>query len=227
MAAAVGPVGQAAGSSVPQLRRGRGRRRRDEAVPADDDGDPPESPARRSGQREGPAGDPGPPRVRQFQIQNILCGYFLTKTELPSKSGLDNLYPNVSLAFIKGIAQYSSSLATSEDTPPVPAQKPRTQPAPKPTEASVGVKRRKRKRVLKSRTFVDDEGCIVTEKAYESQSCTESEEDVRTKPAAAPKAPVGPPKKDPKEEKRGTKKGGLAPGKANKQASIMGFFQKK
>ncbi|XP_013909684.1 PREDICTED: DNA polymerase delta subunit 3-like [Thamnophis sirtalis] len=54
----------------------------------------------------------------------------------------------------------SSSLATSEDTPPVPAQKPRTQPAPKPTEASVGVKRRKRKRVLKSRTFVDDEGCI-------------------------------------------------------------------
>ncbi|XP_070799140.1 E3 ubiquitin-protein ligase RNF169 isoform X2 [Pituophis catenifer annectens] len=60
-AAAVGPGGRAAGSSVPSLRRGRGRRRRDEAVPADDDGAP-ETPARHSGQREGAAGDPGPPR---------------------------------------------------------------------------------------------------------------------------------------------------------------------
>lgn len=67
----------------------------------------------------------------------------------------------------------------------------------------------------------------VTEKAYESETCTESEEDVRTKPLAPHKAPPGPPKKDPKEEKRGTKKGGVIPGKANKQASIMGFFQKK
>ncbi|XP_058042045.1 DNA polymerase delta subunit 3 isoform X2 [Ahaetulla prasina] len=121
----------------------------------------------------------------------------------------------------------SSSLAISEDNPPAPAQKPQPQPAPAPVEASVGVKKRKRKRVLKSRTFVDEEGCIVTEKAYESESCTESEEEVRTKPSAAHKAPAGPPKKDPKEEKRGTKKGGAVPGKANKQASIMGFFQKK
>ncbi|XP_070605519.1 DNA polymerase delta subunit 3 isoform X2 [Erythrolamprus reginae] len=120
----------------------------------------------------------------------------------------------------------SPSLPTPEDHPPEPAQKPQTAPAP--VEASVGVKKRKRKRVLKSRTFVDEEGCIVTEKAYESESCMESEEDVRTKPVAAHKTPAAPPKRDAKEEKRGTKKGGVVPGsKANKQSSIMGFLQKK
>ncbi|XP_039211819.1 DNA polymerase delta subunit 3 [Crotalus tigris] len=121
----------------------------------------------------------------------------------------------------------ASSPAASEDSPPEPAQKPQPPPAPAPVVASVGKKKHKRKRVLKSRTFVDDEGCIVTEKAYESESCTESEEDVRTKPGAARKASVAAAKKEPKEEKKGTKKGGLVPAKPNKQASIMGFFQKK
>ncbi|KAG8137124.1 hypothetical protein E2320_005673 [Naja naja] len=95
----------------------------------------------------------------------------------------------------------SSSLATSEDNPPEPAQKPLPQPAPAPVEASVGAKRRKRKRVLKSRTFVDDEGCIVTEKAYESESCTESEEDL-TRPF------LGPPKKTPKRRREAPRKEG-------------------
>ncbi|XP_070605516.1 E3 ubiquitin-protein ligase RNF169 [Erythrolamprus reginae] len=60
-AAALGPGGRAAGSAVLPLRRGRGRRRRDDTLPADDDAAP-EAPARRSGQREGPARDPGPAR---------------------------------------------------------------------------------------------------------------------------------------------------------------------
>nr|XP_028581544.1 DNA polymerase delta subunit 3-like [Podarcis muralis] len=89
--------------------------------------------------------------------------------------------------------------------------------------ASAGEKKRKRKRVLKSKTFVDEEGCIVTEKAYESESCTDSEGDFRSKPSAARKPPAGAAKKEPKEEKRGAKRAT----KANKQASIMGFFQKK
>uniref|UniRef100_H3CRA2 DNA polymerase delta subunit 3 n=1 Tax=Tetraodon nigroviridis TaxID=99883 RepID=H3CRA2_TETNG len=38
---------------------------------------------------------------------------------------------------------------------------------------------RKRRRVLKTRTFVDDEGCIVTEKGYESESYSETEDDVQ------------------------------------------------
>ncbi|XP_063162074.1 DNA polymerase delta subunit 3 [Candoia aspera] len=122
-----------------------------------------------------------------------------------------------------------SSPATSEDFSPEPALKPPPPPppAPAPVESSMGEKKRKRKRVLKSKTFVDEEGCIVTEKAYESESCSGSEEEFRTRPAAAHKSPPGAAKKEPKEEKRGTKKGGLAPGKSNKQASIVGFFQKK
>uniref|UniRef100_A0A670HSU3 DNA polymerase delta subunit 3 n=1 Tax=Podarcis muralis TaxID=64176 RepID=A0A670HSU3_PODMU len=63
----------------------------------------------------------------------------------------------------------------------------------------------------------------VTEKAYESESCTDSEGDFRSKPSAARKPPAGAAKKEPKEEKRGAKRAT----KANKQASIMGFFQKK
>ncbi|XP_060091196.1 DNA polymerase delta subunit 3 [Heteronotia binoei] len=99
--------------------------------------------------------------------------------------------------------------------------------AHEPTEAPAGGKKRKRKRVLKSKTFVDEEGCIVTEKVYESESCTDSGEEFRSRPAAAHKPlPARTAKKEPKEDKKGTKKG-AATLKANKQASIMGFFQKK
>ncbi|XP_053165048.1 DNA polymerase delta subunit 3 isoform X2 [Hemicordylus capensis] len=118
-----------------------------------------------------------------------------------------------------------SPLAPEEkDLSPAPVPKP-PMPEPVPMEASVGEKRRKRKRVLKSKTFVDEEGCMVTEKVYESESCTDSEEEFRSKPPAARRPPAGPGKKDPKEERKGTKKG--AASKAPKQASIMGFFQKK
>ncbi|XP_039211816.1 E3 ubiquitin-protein ligase RNF169 [Crotalus tigris] len=72
MAAAGGPGGRDAGSSVPTLRRGRGRRRRVEACPADADGAP-ETPARRWGQWEGPAGDPGPPRDFIFRTPVTLA----------------------------------------------------------------------------------------------------------------------------------------------------------
>ncbi|XP_074917931.1 DNA polymerase delta subunit 3 isoform X1 [Chelonoidis abingdonii] len=58
---------------------------------------------------------------------------------------------------------------------PEPALKIELEPAP--TEASTGGMKRKRKRVLKSKTFVDDEGCMVTEKVYESESCTDGEEE--------------------------------------------------
>ncbi|KAM9499471.1 DNA polymerase delta subunit 3 isoform 1-T1 [Salvelinus alpinus] len=84
-------------------------------------------------------------------------------------------------------------------------------------------KRRKRRRVLKSRTFVDDEGCMVTEKGYESESYSETEDDFKTsKPT--PKNPK--PSTGKKEEKK-SKKAAAACNKSTKQASIMGFFQKK
>ncbi|XP_030333026.1 DNA polymerase delta subunit 3 isoform X2 [Strigops habroptila] len=110
--------------------------------------------------------------------------------------------------------------------PPVPALKTELEPAS--TEVSAGGRKRKRKRVLKSKMFIDDEeGCMVTEKVYESESCTDSEDDFKTKPLAAPKQPVLPPKKEPKEERKNVKKGAAVASRANKQVSIMGFFQKK
>lgn len=68
----------------------------------------------------------------------------------------------------------------------------------------------------------------VTEKAYESESYSEADEDVQAaKPA--PKNPVPPkPAASNKEgEKRSHKKTAASANKGAKQASIMGFFHKK
>lgn len=68
----------------------------------------------------------------------------------------------------------------------------------------------------------------MTEKVYESESCTDSEEEfTKAKPAALHRQSTAPVKKDPKEDRRGPKKGAATASKANKQVSIMGFFQKK
>ncbi|KFV49924.1 DNA polymerase delta subunit 3, partial [Gavia stellata] len=111
--------------------------------------------------------------------------------------------------------------------PPVPALKTELEPAS--VEVSAGGRKRKRKRVLKSKMFIDEEeGCMVTEKVYESESCTDSEDDfAQSKPPAAHKQPALPTKKEPKEERKNPKKGAATANRANKQVSIMGFFQKK
>ncbi|XP_071418323.1 DNA polymerase delta subunit 3 isoform X2 [Pithys albifrons albifrons] len=111
--------------------------------------------------------------------------------------------------------------------PPVPALKTEVEPAS--MQMSAGGRKRKRKRVLKSKMFIDEEeGCMVTEKVYESESCTDSEEEFpKPKPSAAHKQPVLPTRKELKEEKKTLKKGAAPANRANKQVSIMGFFQKK
>uniref|UniRef100_A0A8C6ZQ68 DNA polymerase delta subunit 3 n=1 Tax=Nothoprocta perdicaria TaxID=30464 RepID=A0A8C6ZQ68_NOTPE len=77
------------------------------------------------------------------------------------------------------------------------------------------------------RLLVNDGGKM-TEKVYESESCTDSEDDfAKAKPAAAPRPPAPTIKREPKEEKKNPKKGAATATKANKQVSIMGFFQKK
>ncbi|XP_039601568.1 DNA polymerase delta subunit 3 [Polypterus senegalus] len=98
------------------------------------------------------------------------------------------------------------------------------------TENTSNVRRRKKRKVLKSRTSMDEEGCIVTEKVYESESYSESEDDFSkssrtqpTKSTASVKTVTG--KKD--DEKKGHKKSPASSNKGSKQASIMGFFQKK
>ncbi|KAI3374655.1 hypothetical protein L3Q82_021226 [Scortum barcoo] len=89
------------------------------------------------------------------------------------------------------------------------------------------MKMRKRRRVLKSRTFIDDEGCIVTEKDYESESYSETEDDIQaTKQAAKDPIPAKLPSKK-QDEKKSQKKTSANANKGTKQASITGFFQKK
>ncbi|OXB70413.1 UNVERIFIED_CONTAM: hypothetical protein H355_011115 [Colinus virginianus] len=142
----------------------------------------------------------------------------------------------------KRIKQLESDSSDEEDVPASPTLEEENAPSPPPlvpalkaelepasAEASAGGKKRKRKRVLKSKMFIDEEeGCMVTEKVYESESCTDSEDDfAKTKPPAAPKQPALPVKKEPKEERKNQKKGAATASRANKQVSIMGFFQKK
>ncbi|KAM3866158.1 DNA polymerase delta subunit 3 [Diretmus argenteus] len=123
--------------------------------------------------------------------------------------------------------------------PDSPQPKETRQPSPSPErevkkEESVSRpnysenKRRKRRRVLKSRTFVDEDGCIVTEKGYESESYSETEDDARsTKPAPKDPAPPKIPASKKENEKKSHKKAAANANKGAKQASIMGFFQKK
>ncbi|XP_021527478.1 DNA polymerase delta subunit 3 isoform X2 [Aotus nancymaae] len=117
-------------------------------------------------------------------------------------------------------------------SPPPPASPPlepvpKTELEPPSVKSSSGENKRKRKRVLKSKTYVDEEACIVTEKVYESESCTDSEEELKMKTFSVHRPPAMTVKKEPKEERKGPKKGTAALGKANRQVSITGFFQRK
>uniref|UniRef100_A0A8C7XVF4 DNA polymerase delta subunit 3 n=1 Tax=Oryzias sinensis TaxID=183150 RepID=A0A8C7XVF4_9TELE len=97
-----------------------------------------------------------------------------------------------------------------------------------PSNSHSGVKVRKRRRVLKSRTYLDADGCMVTEKGFESESYSESEEDFRAPKAAQRepfKAKANPGSKE--DDKKSQKKAPASSNKGGKQASIMGFFQKK
>ncbi|XP_004078607.1 DNA polymerase delta subunit 3 isoform X1 [Oryzias latipes] len=97
-----------------------------------------------------------------------------------------------------------------------------------PSNGHSGAKVRKRRRVLKSRTYLDADGCMVTEKGFESESYSESEEDFQAPKAAqtAPfKAKPNPGSKE--DDKKIQKKAPANSNKGGKQASIMGFFQKK
>lgn len=127
--------------------------------------------------------------------------------------------------------------SSDEDViPDSPQQMETKEPSPSPQKVepvsrshqqSSEVKTRKRRRVMKSRTFLDDEGCIVTEKGYESESYSEAEDDAKAT-KQAPKDPF--PAKlaaNKHEEKKSHKKTSANANKGTKQASIMGFFQKK
>uniref|UniRef100_A0A8C8YLL4 DNA polymerase delta subunit 3 n=1 Tax=Prolemur simus TaxID=1328070 RepID=A0A8C8YLL4_PROSS len=123
--------------------------------------------------------------------------------------------------------------ASEAESPSLPPVSPPLEPVPKTNSESPSIKsssgenKRKRKRVLKSKTFVDADGSMVTEKFYESESCTDSEEELKMKTSSVHRPSAMPVKKEPKEERKGPKKGTAALGKANRQVSITGFFHRK
>ncbi|XDV38698.1 hypothetical protein PO909_008048 [Leuciscus waleckii] len=119
------------------------------------------------------------------------------------------------------------------DSPPVPTKQipsPKKQVKREPVshQESSEVKRRKRRRVLKSHTFVDEDGSFVTEKGYVSESYSESEEEPepksQAKDSSSLKQSFG---KREEEKKEKSQKKTSASNKSTKQPSIMGFFQKK
>ncbi|XP_042543928.1 DNA polymerase delta subunit 3 [Dipodomys spectabilis] len=142
------------------------------------------------------------------------------RIKLPqSDSSEDEVFPDSPGAY------EAESLPPPPPVSPPPDPVPKTEPEP-PVKSSSGENRRKRKRVLKSKTFVDEDNCIVTEKVYESESCTDSEEEIKMKTPSVHRPPAMTLKKEPKDERKGPKKG-AAVGKASRQASITGFFQRK
>ncbi|KAM6919589.1 DNA polymerase delta subunit 3 isoform 2-T2 [Lycodopsis pacificus] len=115
-----------------------------------------------------------------------------------------------------------------ETREPSPSPKKKVQSVSDSHQGNSEMKTRKRRRVLKSRTFLDDEGCIVTEKGYESESYSEAEDDVHAS-KRDPKDPVPAklPSSTKQDEKRSQKRTSANANKGTKQVSIMGFFHKK
>ncbi|XP_077955849.1 DNA polymerase delta subunit 3 isoform X3 [Gasterosteus aculeatus] len=114
-----------------------------------------------------------------------------------------------------------------ETREPSPSPKKKAEPLSHSHQGNSETKTRKRRRVLKSRTSLDDEGCMVTEKGYESESYSEAEDDARASKAAKGLIPAKAAPSTKADEKRSQKKTPASANKGSKQASIMGFFQKK
>ncbi|XP_042190478.1 DNA polymerase delta subunit 3 isoform X2 [Callorhinchus milii] len=132
------------------------------------------------------------------------------RIRLPSDSSEDEVIPD------------SPPAACDVRTPsPPPEVLVKEEPPQRPVSLKAAVGRScKRRRVLKSKTFADEDGSIVTEKAYVSESCTDSESEATGGPR---KLVSGPGKASGKEEARGKERKPIA---SSKQASIMGFFKK-
>nr|XP_023656162.1 DNA polymerase delta subunit 3 [Paramormyrops kingsleyae] len=121
----------------------------------------------------------------------------------------------------------SPAAPDAEAPTPSPESKVKEEPFIQTKVNSEG-KRRKRRRVIKPRTFVDEDGCMVTEKGFESESYSESDDDfkVNKQPLKEPGASKAIFRKN-EEENKSQKRATAAAGKAAKQASTMGFFVKK
>eukprot|EP00112_Aurelia_sp_Birch-Aquarium-sp1_P013940 Seg2982.2 transcript_id=Seg2982.2/GoldUCD/mRNA.D3Y31 product="DNA polymerase delta subunit 3" protein_id=Seg2982.2/GoldUCD/D3Y31 len=126
-----------------------------------------------------------------------------------------------------------SKISKKEEKSPSNEEKEKEEPAPKSESTVIEVaednkpkeKRRIRRKVLKSKTYMNDEGYMVTEKVYESESASEESE-----PEDATKKPTkqtNPVHKRPREITEENKKIRAQAAKPKTQASLMSFFKKK
>lgn len=95
--------------------------------------------------------------------------------------------------------------------------------SPEQKNSAPGERRRKRTRKLVPKTFMDEEGYMVTEKVWESDSTDAS--DVEPQPKKEVPKKTTPDKKSP--QKKSPKKKSPPDAGSRKQASLMSFFKKK
>uniref|UniRef100_A0A2K6FYH2 DNA polymerase delta subunit 3 n=1 Tax=Propithecus coquereli TaxID=379532 RepID=A0A2K6FYH2_PROCO len=136
------------------------------------------------------------------------------RIKLPESDGSeDEVFPDS-----PGASEAESPSLPPPVSPPLEPV-PKTDSEPPSIKSSSGENKRKRKHVLKSKTFVDTDGSVVTEKFYEKE--------LKIKTCSVHRPSAMPVKKEPKEERKGPKKGIAALGKGNRQVSITGFFHRK
>jgi len=96
----------------------------------------------------------------------------------------------------------------------------------RPIKTTSTTSNKRKKRVLKSRTYVDEEGCMLTEKTWEEVSCS-SEDEVAVK-SRDKNVIAGTPKAELKAKPANKSSVALAKkATKTKQSSLMGFFSKK
>ncbi|XP_076453595.1 DNA polymerase delta subunit 3-like [Babylonia areolata] len=113
-----------------------------------------------------------------------------------------------------------------EPEPPVPSKKtpekrPREASPPQEDRPANSSKQRRRRRKLVPKTYLDEDGFMVTEKVWESESTDASEVEEEAKKKAAPKK-----KPEPAPAKKASPQKKTSPVKG-KQTSLMSFFKKK
>lgn len=121
---------------------------------------------------------------------------------------------------------------SEEEDEATPTSKHQSEDRVEPSAGTGSGRRRIRKRVLKSKMSVDEDGSMVTEKVWESESTDASEDEAPRpqKPKPAPKKEERDSDEDDDRGKKGKKGKGKKtspPSSKGKQSSLMSFFKKK
>lgn len=143
---------------------------------------------------------------------------FKVKETKPKKSNSTNTKYQNSAKKRKRIEWISSSSEDEEEENEVVDMIPSSPPRKRIQDSPVMERNKRMKKVLKKKTFMDNEGCMVTEKYYELEECDEARLVATGNNIQPEKSPI---------KKKTPSVSTAAQPKKQKQASIMGFFKKK